>query len=65
MILFLHILLFSYFVKNHLLMIFGVVICTGYTIFANTLNSLKYKFRNNSQNECLVKLNVHVVCLLG
>ena len=29
---------FYIFVKNHLLMISDVIICTEYTIFANTLN---------------------------
>ena len=39
MILFMHVRLFFFiFVKNHLLMTSDVIICTGYTIFANTLN---------------------------
>ena len=37
--LFLHVFLFFFiFVKNHLLVILDVIICTGYTIFANALN---------------------------
>ena len=43
MILFLRVLLFIflfffYFYQNHLIVTSDVIICTGYTIFANTLN---------------------------
>ena len=56
---------FFFFVKNHLLVIYDVMICTGYTVFANTLNLCVYIFRNNSKNKCLLKVKVFAVCLLG
>ena len=50
--------------QKHLLVTSGVIICTGYTIFANTLNLLVYIFRNNNKNKCIVKVKVLAVCLL-
>ena len=38
MILFLYVLLFFYFCQNDLIVTSDVILCTGYTIFANTLN---------------------------
>ena len=54
---------FFYFCQNHLIVTSDVSICTGYTISANTLNL--YIFRNNSKNECLIKVKAHAVCLFG
>ena len=65
MILFLHVLLFFIFVKNDLLVISDVIICTGYTIFANILNLLMYIFRNNSKNKCLVKVKGTCCMFIG
>ena len=45
-------------VKNHLLVTSGVIICTDYTSFANTLNI-------QSKNKYLVKVNGLAVCLFG
>ena len=58
MLLFLHVLLF-FFCQNHLIVTSDVIICTGYTKFANTL------FRNNSKNKCIVKVKELAVSLLG
>ena len=55
---------FFFFVKNHLLKTFDVIICTGYTIFANNLTFCLYIFRNNSKHKCLVKVKVFAICLL-
>ena len=48
-------------------MTFDVIICTGSTIFANTLNLCVYMyiFRNNSKSNCLIKVKVFAVRLLG
>ena len=62
---YLFIFLFFLFVENHLLVTSDIIVCIGYTIFANTLNLCEYVFRNNSKNKCLVKIIVLAVCLLG
>ena len=49
---YLFIFLFIYFFnfcRNHLIFPSDVIICTGYTIFANTLNLLVSIFRNSSK----------------
>ena len=51
------------FVKYHLLVTFDVVICTGYTIFAKTLNLWVYIFKNNSKNKCPVKVRKGICCM--
>ena len=44
------------FLSNHLIITYDVIICTGYTKFANILNLWVYIFRNDSKNKCLVKV---------
>ena len=44
-----------FFCQNNLIVTSDVIICTGYTIFANTLNLWVYIFRNNSKKKMLCK----------
>ena len=51
-----------FYCQNHLIVTSDVIICTGYTIFANTLNLWVYIFRNNSKNKFLVTVKELAVC---
>ena len=65
MILFLCVCVCFFFGQNHLIVTSDVIICTGKTLFANTLNLRVYIYRNNSKTQCLVKVKELAVCLLG
>ena len=55
---------FFCFCQKHLIVTSDVIICTGYTKFANTSEFVTVHIQN-SKNKCFVKVKELAVCLLG